>query len=164
MLHYSYNITYCRELILYFLRYLNNNLLCGPLPPINPAGTINVEGNHWDCPLPSWCTSGKCDGEIPGPTCENTPFGICSPINVPQKQIDALQDFYDNTNSAVWDPLGTWDFLETPLAPCSGTWIGISCASGLVTSLDLPNKGIVGKFVPSFSYLVDLQFMYVHSF
>ena len=54
---------------------MSNNQLCGDLPNLSPASTLNFRNNHWNCPLPSWCTGGICDGQVNN--CENIPFGVC---------------------------------------------------------------------------------------
>jgi len=58
----------------------NSNALCGPLPTTIPASLsiVAIAGNHWDCPLPSWCVPGRCEGA--GPVCETTPYGSCAAI------------------------------------------------------------------------------------
>src|SRR3990167_2489492 len=88
---------------------LSNNKLCGDLPTLSPqASTLSLQNNHWNCPLPPWCTGGRCNGQVSN--CETVPFGVCASDTVIDFVVStptAAQVFNSNSNFNAFVVAGT---------------------------------------------------------
>ena len=104
------NSTQLSDFFIFFsFRYLNNNQLCGDLPTLSPAAsTLSLQNNHWNCPLPPWCTGGRCNGQVSN--CETIPFGVCvsdTVIDFVVSTPTSAQVFNSNSNFNAFVVAGT---------------------------------------------------------
>jgi hypothetical protein len=79
---------------------------------------------------------------------------------VPQRELDALVDLYDNTNGSGWRSNTNWKNGD----PCTNNWQGVTCNADNthVTGLDFFLNNLNGTLPASIDDLANLQYLYLH--
>ncbi|KMZ56557.1 Receptor-like protein kinase-like protein [Zostera marina] len=140
------NITLCDFLT--DLR-LNNNKLTGIVPPnmtnMTNLRVLKLQNNNFLGAIPSMPFASNYTYEY-NSFCQSKPGLQCSP------QVKALLDFLNGVDYPAY--LATsWKGND----PCSTNWLGITCLSGKVTVINLPNRNLTGNISPSISQLDSLR-------
>ena len=79
-------------------------------------------------------------------------FTTCATVTeITQAECEVLTALYDSTGGLNWFNNSGWLQIDTPCA-----WVGVSCSSGYVTGLALPNNNLSGSF-PSLGNLANLS-------
>ncbi|KAL8137924.1 hypothetical protein V2J09_003925 [Rumex salicifolius] len=130
---------------------LRDNSLTGPVPDsltaLTSLQTVNLTNNALQGPTPKFPASVELD-MIDGRNsfCLTTPGLACD------SRVDALISFmgsfgYPLVFAQSW----------TGNDPCANSWMGIACASGNITVVNLPGKGLTGTISPSIARLTSVQ-------
>ncbi|KAG0478580.1 hypothetical protein HPP92_013299 [Vanilla planifolia] len=126
--------------------WLNNNQLVGVIPEnitiLKQLQSVRLDNNLLVGPIPKTYIANFSFSN--NPTCQGTPGLPCAP------EVAALLDFLGHVNY----PLAlaqSWSKND----PCN-SWLGVSCSSGKVTTLNLPNFNLNGTISPSLSKLSSI--------
>ncbi|GLJ55631.1 hypothetical protein SUGI_1194780 [Cryptomeria japonica] len=127
---------------------LNQNDLVGPIPfqfTDLSLSNLSVDNNKLTGPIPDLKIPAGGFSYDGNSFCQSEPGKPCAP------EVTALLDFLATVNYPV-DLAGSWAGND----PCN-LWLGITCTSGRVSTISLPNRQLTGKISPSLVNLSSLK-------
>ncbi|CAM8974119.1 unnamed protein product [Rhodiola kirilowii] len=129
---------------------VRDNQLTGPVPDslikLPQLKVVKLANNNLQGPTPKFASSVELDLTGLNNFCTEIPGGQCDPLV--------------NTLLSILKPWGYPLYFATRWtgnAPCSSSWLGLTCSGNNVTRFEMSNKNLSGTISSDFSLLTSLQ-------